>query len=83
MSESLHRHVEREHTRTVKKLLTFPQVYVNCCLDGKTPIMNVYSRNGSDQESSEVYDVLMQAGALDYKKSDKFWYVLFPLIFLQ
>ena len=65
--------------KTVKKLLTFPQVDVTCCLAGETPIMLVGSEEGSDEECAELYDVLIEAGALNYNKTDELWYVLFTL----
>ena len=75
MSESLHKHVECARTQTLKRLLKFPEVNVNCCLDGKTPIMVVCSINSDDEKCAEMYDVLIQAGALTYSKSDELWYI--------
>ena len=78
MSQSLVRHVQRAQTKTVKKLLSLPQVDVNYCDDGKTPIMCVGLDDGvSDEQCCEVYDVLIQAGALNYSKADKLVYVSF------
>ena len=76
MTESLHAHVENGHKQTVKKLVSFPQVDVNYCLNGKTPIMVVGSFSGSDEACSDVYDVLIKAGALNYSKADELWYHL-------
>ena len=75
MSQSLVRHVKRAQTKTVKKLVSLPQVDVNYCDAGKTPIMCVGSCDGSDEQCCEVYDALIQAGALNYSKSDKLVYV--------
>ena len=62
----------------MKKLLTFPQVDVNCCFNDETPIMTVASKRiWDDEQSAEIYDVLIQAGALLYSESDKLWYVFF------
>ena len=76
MTESLHAHVVKGHTQTVKKLVSFLQVDVNYCLSGKTPIMVVGSQDHSDEKCSELYDILIQAGALKYWKSDELWYDL-------
>ena len=78
MSQSLVRHVECARTKTVKKLVSLPQVDVNYCDDGKTPIMCVglddddYS---SDEQCCELYNALIQAGALNYSKADELVYV--------
>ena len=77
LTESLHAHVVKGHTHTVKKLVSFHQVDVNYCLNGKTPIMVVGSEDSSDEKCSELYDALIQAGALNYCKSDELWYDLF------
>ena len=77
MTESLYVHVVNGHAETVSKLVSIPQVDVNYNLNGKTPIMVVGSENGSDEECYELYDVLIQAGALNYSKSDELWYDLF------
>ena len=74
MSESLHIHVKRKRTQTLKKLLTLSQIDVNYCLSGETPIMNVASQHASDEQCVELYDVLIQAGALNYMKPDELWY---------
>ena len=74
MSESLHTLVKRKRTKTLKKLLTLPQIDVNYCLNGETPIMIVASQNVSDEQCVELYDVLIQEGALNYMKPDELWY---------
>ena len=74
MSESLHTHIKWSRTKTVKKLLTFSEIDVNHCLNGKTPIMIVASQNISDEQCVELYDDLIQAGALNYIQSDELWY---------
>ena len=74
MSESLHTHVKRKRTQTLKKLLTLSQIDVNYCLNGETPVMIVASQNVSDEQCVELYDVLIQAGALNYMKPDELWY---------
>ena len=79
LSESLHTHVKRNRKQTLKKLLTLSQIDVNYCLNGKTAIMIVPSQNVSDEQCVELYDVLIQAGALKYMKSDELWYVSFLL----
>ena len=38
--------------------------------------MNAMSEEGYDEECCELYDVLIQAGALNYSKSDELWYDL-------
>ena len=60
----------------MRKLVSFPQVDVNYCLNGKTPIMFIGSSVGCDEACSEVYDVLIKADALNYSKSDELWYDL-------
>ena len=64
-------------TPIVRMLLTFPQVDVNFCLNGKTPIMNVDPYcDDDDEQLSELYGVLIKAGALKYSKSNELWYDL-------
>ena len=75
MSQSLVKHVKRAQTKTVKKLVSLPQVDVNYCDDGKTPIMCVGWYDVSDEQCCELYDVLIQAGALNYSKADELVYV--------
>ena len=75
MSQSLVRHAEHARTKTVKKLVSLPQVDVNYCDDGKTPVMCVGCDDGSDEQCCEVYDALIQADALNYSKSDELVYV--------
>ena len=73
LSESLKRHVNRTHTKTVKKLLTFPQVNVDIGLWETNPIMIGFTRDGSDEERVELYDALIKAGAFKYSISDTLW----------
>ena len=77
MSQSLVRHVKRAQTKTVKKLVSLPQVDVNYCDDGKTPIMCVGLDDdyASDEQCCELYNALIQAGALNYSKADELVYV--------
>ena len=80
MSESLHEHVRWVKTETVNTLLQFPQVDVNCCLNGKTPIMVIGRFLSTDVECAELFDILVQAGALNYSNSNDFWYVTLPFL---
>ena len=82
LSESLHTHVKMKQTQTLKKLLTLSQIDVNYCLSGETPIMNVASQHASDEQCVELYDVLIQAGALNYMKPDELWYDFLPSEYL-
>ena len=75
LSQSLVRHVQCARTKTVKKLVSLPQVDVNYCDVGETPIMCVGWYGVSDEQCCELYDVLIQAGALNYSKSDELVYV--------
>ena len=82
MSQSLVKYVKRAQTKTVKKLVSLPQVDVNYCDDGKTPIMCVGlddddydDDDATDEQCCELYDVLIQAGALNYSKADELVYV--------
>ena len=80
MSESLYRHAYFVRPQTMKKLVSFPQVNVNYCLNGETPIMAVGLWSSEDDACCKVYDTLIKAGALNYSNSDELWYDLLSFV---